>query len=165
MLRSLLTRQRSLLKEQTGFSAIEILVALAIVGIMGRMVAPSMVRTVEIYRLRGSTLSLYSALQRARTAAAAQNNQYVVTVSGSTYTIIDDDDNSGGQTGAETITAKNLGLEAQGVTLGLAGGPLIFRPNGMTTIPIGSTATITITNASGVAKQVRIQPSGHIRVL
>jgi prepilin-type N-terminal cleavage/methylation domain-containing protein len=166
MLRAFSARPRSFVKKQAGFSAIEILVALAVVGIMARMVAPSIARTVEMYRLRGATLNVYTALQRARTAAAAQNNRYVFTVSGATYTTHDNDDNDVPVVAdpGEAVTTRNLDPDAKGITLATSG-PIIFTPNGMTTIPLGTVVTVTITNNSNATKQVQIQPSGHISVL
>ncbi len=159
MLRSLFTRQRSLLKEQTGFSAIEILVALAVVGILAKMAAPGIVRTVEMYRLRGATLGIYAAMQHARMAAVAQNNRYAFSVSGSTYIVHDDDDNDGVQDPGEILTTKNLNTEAKGVTISTAGLALIFRPDGtIVTPPPPATVPVvpvemTVSNTTGSTKK------------
>ena len=60
-------------KTQTGFSMMELLVVVAIIGVVGAMTVPGMVQTWYNIQLRSSTAEVADLMQRARMQAARAN--------------------------------------------------------------------------------------------
>jgi type IV fimbrial biogenesis protein FimT len=153
-------------RRNAGFTLIEMMVALAIGGIMTMMAVPNFAQMREIYRLRGATQEVYVSLQRARMAAIKENNGYRVYLAGGTTIVLHDDlNNDGVQDIGEPIIQRNVTADALGVSMtGMsAASALTFRQNGTATISGGIT-TITVTNTSGYSKQLTVSPAGRITI-
>jgi prepilin-type N-terminal cleavage/methylation domain-containing protein len=65
-------------KNQRGFSLTEMMVVVAILGIMGLIAVPSLVTALPGYRLKGSARDLCSNMRRARSLAVKQNHNVTI---------------------------------------------------------------------------------------
>lgn len=148
-----------------GFTLIELMVALAIGGILTGIAIPNFEQMREIYRLRGATQEVFVALQRARMSAVKENNQYRFYLVGNAYVLHNDLDSDGIEDAGEPKTQTNIQANAIGVTLsGMASASaLTFRQNG-TAIIAGGLGTITVTNTSEDQKTIVVSPAGRIRI-
>jgi prepilin-type N-terminal cleavage/methylation domain-containing protein len=81
--------------KQTGFTIIELMTVVALIGIMAALAAPYFASILEGRRLVGSADTLYSALQYARSESIKQNAAVQVYVDTAAW-CIGVDDNAGG---------------------------------------------------------------------
>jgi prepilin-type N-terminal cleavage/methylation domain-containing protein len=149
-----------------GFTLVEMMVALAIGGIMTAMAVPNFSEMREGYRLRATTLDVFAALQRARSEAVKRNNNYQFSlVSNATYRLHDDADNDGVIDAGETVTLKNITSTAQGTKFPYWSWspPLNFTPDGMTTAAAWG-SWVAVTNAQGDMKWIFISRTGRISI-
>ena len=160
-------------QRNAGFTLIEMMVALAIGGIMTVMAVPNLSDMREGYRLRAATFDVFAALQRARSEAVKKNNNYRFSlVNQTTYRIHDDTDDDGVVDAGETVTQKNVAVEAQGTQMYFycltwtgAGWQwataLKFTPDGTT----GDISWVAVINAQWEYKWIQISPTGRVQVL
>ena len=158
---------------QRGFTLIEMMVALAIGGILTAIAVPNFAGMRAGYRLRASTLSIFSDLQRARSEAVKKNNNYRFSlVNSTTYRIHDDTDDDGVMDAGETVTQKDISLDAQGTQMffycwawtgaGFQWSTVLrFTPDGTT----GDMSWVAIVNAQWEYKWIQISPTGRIQLL
>ena len=148
-----------------GFSIIEIMVAIAVGGILTTIAIPSFNNMREAYRLRTATYEVFAALQRARSEAVKKNNNYRFSlVEQTTYHLHDDTDSDGVIDAGETVTQKNMALEAKGTQLFFWAPPFGFTPDGTTTGGWEWGNWIAVTNAEWEWKWIQITRTGRITV-
>jgi len=130
-------------RSQAGFTLVELLMVLLIMGVIGAVSLPSVIQFFRSGRLRGATRELQTELQTARTKAISKNvnrGVVVVALSDRTYRwIIEDDlDPQDGQPvfGQPLATIANVPGQAgpvrtlpEGITFRLAGTNAGFRFN------------------------------------
>lgn len=64
---------RTQIKSKAGFTLVELMIAVAIIGIMAAVAAPGFIAWLPNYRLKSAARDLYSALQNARLLAVREN--------------------------------------------------------------------------------------------
>ena len=155
-----------------GFTLIEMMVALAIGGILTVMAVPNFNEMREGYRLRAATYEVFAALQRARSEAVKRNNDYRFSlVNQTTYRLHDDADNDGVVDAGETVTQKNVTSQVPGSQMQFwcwawtgAGwqwtNALSFAPDGT-----GDWTWVAVINAQWEYKWIQVSPTGRIQVL
>jgi prepilin-type N-terminal cleavage/methylation domain-containing protein len=160
-------------RRNAGFTLVEMMVALAIGGIMTAMAVPNFNQMREGYRLRAATYEVFTALQRARSEAVKRNNNYRFSlVNGTTYRLHDDANNDGVINTGETVTQKNISLEAQGTQMYFYcwtwtgsgwqwATALNFAPDGTS----GDMSWVAVANAQWEYKWIQISSTGRIQVL
>jgi Tfp pilus assembly protein FimT len=144
-----------------GFTIMEV-AAVSFIGIvLGLLALPNLARMREVYRLRGVSQEVYSALQQARMSAIKENHNYRFYLVGTTYYLHNDVNNNGAQDAGESVTQRNVQGDAKGVTLAgvAANAPIVFAPNGTAT----STGTVTVQNTLG-SNTVNVSPAGRVRI-
>ena len=133
---------------ESAFSLIEIVVALAILGIMAAIALPSWNRLVPSYQLDGSVRQVQSELHHIKMRAVAESIsfQLAFTAGASRYAI---------QRDLKTLTNKPL---PEGIVITKAGS-ISFSPRGTA----GANRVI-LRNQVGQCKQVVVSATGRVRV-
>jgi type IV fimbrial biogenesis protein FimT len=119
------------MRSNSGFSAFEVAVSLAIMAIIAAFVMPNYVTWLRDYRLRGATNNLVADMEMGRIRAIRENAFVVVQFDAANYTVfIDDGAGTGaagdGQCTGDEVELRNRDLPA-GVTIDM--GTLDFVDN------------------------------------
>lgn len=156
----------------SGFTLVEVLVSVAVSGILTAVALPSLGEQVERQRMRGIGESLRSDLQLARTQALTQHRSVRITFSqsgaGSCYVVYQGPANActcdtAGATqckpGATALSAQ--GVEAKlGVQLSANVGTMVFDGRSGTVTPSG---TLTLKTRQGLEMKHIVAVTGRIR--
>lgn len=162
--------------QSKGFTLIELMVTLAILGIFAAIAVPSMSNLIESNRVQGATEELLSQLQYARGEAVIRNR--VVTVENTSGT--NGNWSSGlrifasasrvpntayNQTNDGPALREHPGLNQTGLTSNSnANRYLSFRPNGSLATAAEVLITVCVNNQANKARQISVQPSGRARL-
>jgi len=131
-----------------GFSALELVVALALVGILAAIALPGWSRLLPSYQLDGSVRQIQSELHNIKMRAAAENAglQLTYLAGSSQYTI---------QADTKILATKPL---PEGIVITKAG-TISFSPRGT-----AGANRVRLRNSAGLCKQVVVSQTGRVRV-
>jgi prepilin-type N-terminal cleavage/methylation domain-containing protein len=142
----MLSRNRiGILANRRGFTLAEMLVAIAIFGVLAAIAVPQFVAFGPKNRLNGAARQIYSELMWARSKAVNENSAYVVTFP----------NNQSMQIAGSTTKTINIQTEYADVTLTSSASTITFTSRG--TADVGP--TITLTNPGGT-KTVTVRITG-----
>ena len=135
-------------KSQHGYSLIELVVAVALAGILAAIALPSWNKLLPSYQLDSSIRQFQSELHNIKMRAAAENVgfQLVYTNGAANYTI---------QRDSAVLVTKPL---PAGVVV-TNGGTISFSPRGT-----ASANRIRLRSSDGTCKQVVVSPTGRVRI-
>jgi prepilin-type N-terminal cleavage/methylation domain-containing protein len=138
-------------KRTCGFSLIEVVISIAILGIFIALLSHSFTNQAPKYQLKKATWEIYSRLNYARYKAIYRGMKYKVSFESNSYVLEKFDEHK-----AEWRTEQRSFLD--GVTITANNSP-IFHPRGT----VSNLASITVENSRGQYK-ISIAISGRIKV-
>jgi len=110
-------------KGTEGFTTVELLVSVAVMGIMAAVAIPNFTQWLPKARVNGAARQLYTELQLAKMRAVSENNNYVVVFdkNNNSYSIYDDQDNDGPDND-ELVKTVHIGQTYSGIGFGYVAG-------------------------------------------
>jgi type IV fimbrial biogenesis protein FimT len=136
----------------------ELIIVMAIFGILAAIAVPNMIGQMPKYRLKGAARQVMGDLMWARMEAVSQKNEFrVFFISDHEYKILDDDNNDGNADMGEWAQTKDLQDGYHDVSVGFTANPIFF-PRGS-----ASGGTVTLTNSSG-SKKVKVHLTGRVKM-
>jgi len=134
--------------KKRGFTLVELMIVIAVMGIMAVIAAPNFVTYLANQRLKGAARMVMSDLMAARQKAVTQNVNITVTfTSNHQYTITND------------ASTRDIQQDYSDVTF-TSSGAAIFYPRGNAT---GTTVTLT-SSRTGSQKFVRVALNGRVKI-
>ena len=142
-----------------GFTLIEMLTTLAIVGIVSTITVSNMVESISGYRLGRATTQMVWDLQALRVRAISYKQPITVKfIKDGVYTVWTDS-NGNNQEDAGEVQTKDIGLSYKGIKIISTNSPTFN-----TTGTINNPASITITK-NGNSKTINMNTSGLIKII
>lgn len=137
-----------IVRRNGGFSTIELIAVMAVMGIVAAIAAPNWSSLLPNYQLNNSTRQVQSELHSIKMRAAAENIgfQFAYAQGASGYTI---------QRDSKTLVTKPL---AEG-TIIMKEGTISFSPRGT-----ASGNRVRLRNANGTCRQVVVSQTGRVRI-
>jgi prepilin-type N-terminal cleavage/methylation domain-containing protein len=160
-----MSRQR-----QSGFTAFEVAVTLAVIALLAAISMPSFLKWLQGHRLRGAAINLVADLEMAKIRAMREGAFVTLQLASNAYTIFLDDGSGGGvagdmvRNGSERLIQFRQLPAGVSVPLGEVTLPqpsLRFGSRGLPDDPGGG--LVPVVNSSG-RKELRINRLGSVRV-
>jgi type II secretion system protein H len=161
------------MSKNSGFTLVELLIVIALVGIVAAVAVPNFLTFLPNYRLKSAGQDLFSHLQKAKLAAVQHNRVAAVRFDGSGYALFLDLDEDFVQDAGETVLASVIWSSYPDVSAGAVtfdsstGQPTVgFAPDGIPVDAGGGLAggSATLANTAGKSLVVTISAAGGIRV-
>ncbi|MHB8907504.1 MAG: GspH/FimT family pseudopilin [Syntrophales bacterium] len=149
--------------KKNGFSLLELMIVIALMGIISAIAAPKLADYMAERRLRGAARMVMSDLMMARQRAVSQNNPFRVTFNGDhrTYTILDDDNGNGISDPGEASETKDIRTDYYDVTISNASANPTFSSRGAATLA----TTVTLTSSrTGGSRYVKVASTGRVMI-
>ena len=152
-----MTRAQSVTRV-AGFTLIELMVTVAIIGLVARVATVSMIRELPRYRLTSAATQLAWSFRALRMRAISQHHTVTVTFTNSHVYTVWTDRNDNGISDSGEVQTTDFSRAYPGVQLASTTNP-VFNPTGtVTNLP-----TLTLTNPSG-AKTLTMNILGDITI-
>jgi len=147
------------IRKGNGFTLVELMIVIAVMGIMMTIAIPSYQTFMAQRRLNGAAREVMSELMASRMQAITKNNRFrVFFLDATNYQILDDANNNNAVDTGEATQMKNIQTNYHDVTLSRTADP-IFHPRG--TASLGT--RVTLTNSRG-SKYVFVALNGRVRI-
>ncbi len=146
---------------KSGFTLMELMVAIAIIAIMSGIAIPNIIGWLPGYRLRSATRDIVSCLQNAKLRAVKENERVVVSFDedNESYQSFIDINSNGSYDATETIVGQKTvpeGIDIKSSAI------FIYSSRGL--LAGGIAGTITMENTKSQSTEININLAGSIRV-
>lgn len=158
------------MRRDSGFTAFEVAIALAIVAILSTIVMPSFLKWLQAHRLRGAAINLVADLEMAKVRAIREGSFVAIQLAADNYSVFLDNGDGGGTAGDMIrngtegfIQYRQLPAGVQ-VVLGevtLANYRMRFNSRGLAPDLVAE-ASIPLANTAG-RKEVRVNRLGSLK--
>ncbi len=147
--------------KKNGFSLLELMIVIAVMGIMSAIAVPRVGQYMAERRLNGAARMVMSDLMMARQKAVSQNNAFKVffNTDHHGYRILDDDNGDGAITTGEAVEVKDIQRDYYDVTFSASADP-VFSPRGTA---FGTTVTLTSARPGG-SRYARVASTGRVKI-
>lgn len=153
---------------EKGFTAIELLVVVAILGILSAISIPAFSSWLPSYRLKSSTRNIYDAMNLAKLSAVKSNNVAVVifSITNDTYTVFLDTVSNWALDSTETIIGSGTmgdGIDIYGSTFPWH--TYGFSSRGMSQTPCTGPYNVYLRSSNGRYMGVRVNAAGSLKII
>lgn len=163
---------RKNLPENSGFTLIELMIAIAIIGIMTAIAVPAVMNWLPNYRLKAAARDLYSNMQKAKIEAVKSNKDALISFVAGTYVpagrigsyqvFVDDSPVNGAFDAGEQVLAqinmpKNVSLYFNNFSGNTAG----FNSRGL---PCSGLGSVQLKNNNSRYYKISLSSAGNIKI-
>jgi len=151
------------LRKQAGFTLVELMVAVAIIGIMAAIGIPSFIGIMPRMRLNSNVMVLSNEIALARVRAISKSTDFRIEfdLANNSYTPAKFQAGAWQSLGTTKLTGSDL-INAAGFNVAQT---LIAMGNGQVNVPLNSQAVIELRTPDGVnRKQIVVEPTGRMFV-
>jgi type IV fimbrial biogenesis protein FimT len=162
------------MRRDSGFTAFEVAITLAIIALLATVVMPSYLKWLQTHRLRGAAINLVADLEMAKVRAIREGSFVAIQWTANNYSVFLDDGAGGGTAGdmirngtENLIQYRELPAGVQvvlGETIPAGMDRLRFDSRGLAPDLVGVEASIPLANMTG-RKDVRVNRLGRLRSL
>ncbi len=148
-----------------GFSLLELMIVIAIFGILAGVMTPSFLQWRDRSKVKGDASELRAVFESAKLRAIKHNTNVVVTFPDTTsyQAFIDTNESGARDAGEDILITRTLSPGVTITTNTFAGSDMAFNPRGMANGP-NSTGSITMTSPGGENYRVVVSSFGRVRI-
>lgn len=152
--------------QQSGFTVVEIMIVIAVIGILAAFAVPNFLAWLPGYQLKSAARDMQGDFQRAKFESIQRGGPVTVAFnlgvgSAGGYTIFIDG-NGNNTFDAGEVLIKQVGMPGQINLQAVSVGSLAFNSRGMVTTLVER--IMTLSNTQGTVAEVRINPSGRVLI-
>ena len=148
-----------------GFTLIELMIVIAIFGILSAIITPSFLSWRDRSKVKGDATELRAVFESAKLRAIKHNTNAVVAFPDTTsyQAFVDNNDNGALDAGEDIIVARTLSPGVTMTTITFVGNDMAFNSRGMANGP-NSTGRVIMTSPGGKSYEVVVSSFGRVRM-